>query len=371
MCYKDAVNNKSNQKNIGIIKSSNLCVEINLYSDSNEMAVCNLASICLSKFVELNDLQNSNNLNVVVYSKDNCKYCTLAKDVLNSRHIQFSEVLLNDTIERINFYEQYTDEEEGTIVNSMPQIFINYVRIGGYDELLKYINKYSSPSFNYDKLGLITETIVENLNCIIDKNYYPTNGSRYSNLKHRPIGIGVQGLADVFIKMNLSFTSLEARKLNKNIFETIYYYALKKSCELSKIHGSYETFIDSPAYNKILQFDMWNKIPEFISIDKWNALKDDICKYGIRNSTLISLMPTASTAQIMGNNESFEPYTSNIYVRKVLSGEFIVINKHLVNYLRCNNLYTKEIIDQIILHKGSVQHLNLPQNINEILKRVL
>ena len=364
MCYKDQVNYKSNQKNIGIIKSSNLCVEVNLFSDSKETAVCNLASICLSKFVE-NKINN-----FTIYSKDNCKYCTLAKKLLSENNFNYNEILLNDENERLKFYEKYTDEEEGILVNSMPQIFENdgNKRIGGYKNLIKFLqdNKY----FNYEKLGEITETIVENLDIVIDKNYYPTNEAKISNKKHRPIGIGVQGLADMFMEMNLSFICDDARKLNKDIFETIYYYALNKSCELAKTKGSYETFNGSPTSKGILQFDLWNKVPEKISIEKWNSLKLKIQEFGLRNSTLISLMPTASTAQIMGNNESFEPYTSNIYTRRVLAGEFVLINKHLIKYLKNNNLLNKDTIDSIIFEKGSIQTLNIPKEIKEVFKTV-
>ena len=174
----------------------------------------------------------------------------------------------------------------------------------------------------------------------------------------------------------MSFTCDDARKLNKDIFETIYYHALNKSCELAKensmknLDGPYSTFNESPASKGILQFDMWNKIPERYSQEKWNDLKQEIQECGIRNSTLIALMPTASTAQIMGNNESFEPYTSNMYTRKVLAGEFVLINKHLIKYLRNNNLFTKDIVDSIIVKKGSVQHLNIPQEAKDIFKTV-
>ena len=161
-------------------------------------------------------------------------------------------------------------------------------------------------------------------------------------MKHRPIGIGVQGLADAFMLMNLPFTCDDAKKLNKDIFETIYYHALKKSCKLAKQKGAYETFSGSPTSKGILQFDMWNKVPEKIPNEKWNFLKQQIQECGLRNSTLIALMPTASTAQIMGNNESFEPYTSNMYTRRVLAGEFVLINKHLIRYLKNNNLFSKE-----------------------------
>ena len=366
MCYKDKVNYKSNQKNIGIIKSSNLCVEVNLFSDSKETAVCNLASICLPKFVE-NKINN-----FIVYSKNDCKYCDLAKKLLSDNNLGYSQVSLNNDSERLKFYEKYTDEEEEILVNTMPQIFENdngkNKRIGGYTDLVKYLenNKY----FNFHKLGEVTETIVENLDIIIDKNYYPTNEAKTSNIKHRPIGIGVQGLADTFMLMYLSFTCNDSKKLNKDIFEIIYYHALKKSNELAKEKGAYETFIGSPASKGILQFDMWNKIPEKITIEKWNFLKYEIQECGLRNSTLIALMPTASTAQIMGNNESFEPYTSNMYTRRVLAGEFVLINKHLIKYLKNNNLFSKETIDSIILQKGSIQELNISKEAKEIFKTV-
>ena len=373
MCYKDQVNYKSNQKNIGIIKSSNLCVEVNLFSDSKETAVCNLASICLSKFVE------NRTKNFIVYSKDNCKYCDLAKKLLSDNNLEYSQILLNNESERLEFYEKYTDEEEGTLVNTMPQIFVdnndnnndnsNYnKRIGGYTDLVKYLE--DNKHFNFDKLGEVTETIVENLDIVIDKNYYPTNEAKNSNMKHRPVGIGVQGLADTFMLMNLSFTCYDARKLNKDIFETIYYHALKKSCELAKEKGAYESFSGCPASKGILQYDLWNKTPEKIANEKWNLLKQEIQKCGLRNSTLIALMPTASTAQIMGNNESFEPYTSNMYTRRVLAGEFVLINKHLIRYLKNNNLFSKETIDSIILQKGSVKGLNISNQAKEIFKTV-
>ena len=277
ICYKDSVNRKTNQNNLGTIKSSNLCTEIMQYSNSKETAVCNLASICLPKFIK-----------------------------------------------------------KGKI--------------------------------DYSFLGKIVEIIVNNLNLIINKNNYPTIECQNSNLKHRPIGIGIQGLADVFMKLKIPFTSDRAKKINKNIFETIYYYSLKKSNELSKEYGYYTTFPGSPASKGILQFNMWNKNPELYSWDKWNNLKQNIKKYGLRNSLLVAPMPTASTAQIMGNNESIEPYTSNIYTRRVLSGEFIVINKHLINYLKNKNLMKKEIIDSIIVNKGSVQHLDIPLKKKEIFK---
>jgi ribonucleoside-diphosphate reductase alpha subunit len=277
MLYKDSINRKSNQKNYGIIKSSNLCTEIVQYSDSKETAVCNLASLCLPSFV---------------------------KDGI----------------------------------------------------------------FNFELLGEKTQELVINLNKIIDINAYPTPESKLSNIKHRPMGIGVQGLADVFMILKIAYDSDAARKLNRDIFECIYYNALIMSCELSKIHGPYETFNGSPTSQGILQFDMWNAKPQKYSLDLWENLKNEIKINGLRNSLLIAPMPTASTAQIMGNNESFEPYTSNIYTRAVLSGNYVLLNNHLVKELRDRNLFTKDIIEKIMLEKGSVQNLNLPKDIKDIYK---
>ena len=174
-----------------------------------------------------------------------------------------------------------------------------------------------SKDYNYDSLGEKVEVLVYNLNMVIDRNHYPTEESRLGNMKHRPIGIGVQGLADVYMILNLPFTSEEARLINKNIFETIYYYSLKQSNKLAQDYGTYESFNGSPASHGILQYDMWNVKPEYIKEENWNKLKSNILAHGLRNSLLVAPMPTASTAQIMGNNESFEPYTSNIYSRRV------------------------------------------------------
>ena len=275
--YKDAVNRKSNQKHYGIIKSSNLCTEIVEYSDSNETAVCNLASLCLPKYVKNN-------------------------------------------------------------------------------------------KFNFDLLGEKTQELVHNLNNIIDINDYPTDEAKLSNLKHRPIGIGVQGLADTFMMLKMSYDSDNARKLNKDIFECIYYNALIMSSKLAEFHGPYETFVGSPTSFGILQFDMWNVKPELYSSDEWDNLKNIIKTTGIRNSLLVAPMPTASTAQIMGNNESFEPYTSNLYTRAVLSGNYVIVNQHLINELNERNLFTPDIIEKIMLNKGSVQNIDLPDDIKSIYK---
>eukprot|EP01130_Rhizamoeba_saxonica_P001341 TRINITY_DN11206_c0_g1_i1.p1 TRINITY_DN11206_c0_g1~~TRINITY_DN11206_c0_g1_i1.p1 ORF type:complete len:817 (-),score=199.70 TRINITY_DN11206_c0_g1_i1:78-2387(-) len=278
MMYKDACNKKSNQKNLGTIRSSNLCTEIVEYTSPDEVAVCNLGSIALSKFVQ-------------------------------------------DGI------------------------------------------------FNFDKLYEISYHLTGNLNLVIDETYYPIKEAEYSNLRHRPIGLGVQGLADAFILMGLPFDSEDARQLNKDIFETIYFAALTRSNDEAKVHGHYETFPGSPASDGILQFDFWDVDPS----DRWDwdDLRDKIMDYGLRNSLLLAPMPTASTSQILGNNECIEPYTSNIYTRKVLSGEFTVINKHLINSLLDMNLWNEEIRNQIIAHRGSVQRIpEIPDEMKEIYRTV-
>jgi ribonucleoside-diphosphate reductase alpha subunit len=232
--------------------------------------------------------------------------------------------------------------------------------------LPSYINENNE--MNYDLLGDKTRELVKNLNNIIDINSYPTEESRVSNMRHRPIGVGVQGFADILMMMKISYDSEKAREINKCVFECIYYNALLESNNIARKSSSYETFEGSPASKGILQFDMWGVTPQFIDVEKWNILKQDIKMSGLRNSLLVAPMPTASTAQIMGNNESFEPYTSNIYTRAVLSGNYIIVNQHLIEELRTRNLYSKELIEQIMLNKGSIQSLNLPNDIKSIYK---
>ena len=271
MCYKDSVNEKSNQKNIGTIKSSNLCTEIVEVSSPDETAVCNLASISLPAFVE--------------------------------------------------------DGE-----------------------------------FNFEKLNKVTRVVTRNLNRVIDRNYYPTEAARKSNLRHRPIAIGVQGLADVYMMLGLAFDEPQARQMNKDIFENIYFGALQESCELAKEEGPYETFRGSPAHDGKLQFDLWG-----LETHGFDNLKQEIIKWGLRNSLLVAPMPTASTAQILGNNEAFEPYTTNLYLRRTLAGEFVMINKHLVRDLQKLGIWGKGVKDQIIAANGSVQDLpGLPARLKEI-----
>uniref|UniRef100_T1HAX5 RIBORED_LARGE domain-containing protein n=1 Tax=Rhodnius prolixus TaxID=13249 RepID=T1HAX5_RHOPR len=275
MLYKDSCNRKSNQQNLGTIKCSNLCTEIVEYTSPDEVAVCNLASIAL--------------------------------------------------------------------------------------------NKYMNPNRSYDfkKLKEVTKIVTKNLNKIIDVNYYPIVEARRSNMLHRPIGIGVQGLADLFIQMRIPFESERAQELNKQIFETIYYGALEASCELAQIHGTYDSYEGSP----ILQYDMWNVTPT--TLWDWTALKRKIAEHGLRNSLLLAPMPTASTAQILGNNESFEPFTTNMYTRRVLSGEFQVVNHHLLRDLVDLKIWNEDMKNELIKNNGSVQNIKgIPDDLKAIYKTV-
>ena len=287
MCYKDSVNSKSNQNNIGVVKSSNLCTEIMEVSGPDETAVCNLASICLPSFVRESAWGNS-------------------------------------------------DGESGVSID-----------------------------LDCVKLAEVTRVVTRNLNRVIDKNYYPTEAARKSNLRHRPIGIGIQGLADVYMMLGIPFDSPQAREINKDIFSTIYFAALEESCDLALEEGTYETFRDSPADKGKLQFDLWGKTDR-----GFDELKQKIHTFGLRNSLLIAPMPTASTAQIMGNNEAFEPYTTNIYLRRTLAGEFVMVNKHLVKDLQKINMWNPQIKTEIIRHGGSVQNLEIPPHLKEIYRTV-
>ncbi len=274
--FKDAANGKSNQQNLGTIKSSNLCTEIIEYTSPDEVAVCNLGSIALPKFVE-------------------------------------------------------------------------------------------KGKFDHNKLFEVTYQLARNLNRVIDQNYYPIPEARRSNMRHRPIGIGVQGLADAFILMRHPFDSVEAKVLNREIFETIYYAALTASKDLAKEEGPYETYEGSPMSQGVLQFDMWGVKPS--DRWEWDVLRSEIEQHGVRNSLLLAPMPTASTAQILGNNECFEPYTSNIYTRRVLSGEFVVVNKYLLRDLVKLGLWGEELKNKIVAANGSIQHIpEIPQNLKDLYK---
>jgi ribonucleoside-diphosphate reductase alpha chain len=293
MLYKDAANYKSNQKNLGTIKSSNLCTEILEYTDKNEIAVCNLASIALPRYV--------------------------------------------------------------------------VIPTGKVREKDKKLRK-----FDFQRLYEVTYQATVNLNQVIDVNFYPTPETQHSNFKHRPIGLGVQGLADTFALMGLPFESDEARKLNKDIFETIYFAALTASKDLAAVDGEYQSFHGSPASRGLLQYDLWG-INENDLSGMWDfvALKKEIKEFGLRNSLLVAPMPTASTAQILGNNECFEPFTSNLYKRNTLSGEYAIVNKHLVEDLVNNGLWTDNIRMKLFINNGSVQDIEeIPLDIRETYKTV-
>lgn len=281
MLYKDACNRKSNQKNLGTIKCSNLCTEIVEYTSPDEVAVCNLASIALPRYVDV-----------------------------------------------------------------------------------------ATMTFNHQELYRVTKIVVRNLNKVIDRNFYPVEEARNSNMRHRPIGLGVQGLADALILLRMPFSSPEAQRLNEEIFETIYYAAVESSCDIAAEDGPYESFAGSPASQGLLQFDLWGQKPTTTRWG-WDALKERVKTVGLRNSLLMAPMPTASTSQILGNNECFEPFTSNIYLRRVLSGEFPVVNKHLVLDLIRRNLWNEDVRNQIIAANGSVQRIaDIPQDLKELYKVV-
>lgn len=281
MLYKDAANRKSNQKNLGTIRSSNLCTEILEYTSPDEIAVCNLASLSLPMFVE-------------------------------------------------------------------------------------------NGQFNHQLLFDVTKRVTRNLNKVIDRNYYPVKEAENSNMRHRPVGLGVQGLADAFIMLRLPFTSDEAKKLNQEIFETLYFAAVTASMEMAKEEGSYSTFKGSPISKGEFQFNLWGLKDEDLSGRwDWASLRKEVMEHGVRNSLLVAPMPTASTSQILGNNEAFEPYTSNIYTRRVLSGEFIVVNKHLLQDLVNLGLWNESLKQEIMRHNGSVQNIDIiPQDIKELYKTV-
>jgi ribonucleoside-diphosphate reductase alpha subunit len=224
--------------------------------------------------------------------------------------------------------------------------------------------------FDHQRLHAVTKMITKNLNRVIDRNFYPTEAAKRSNMRHRPIGIGVQGLADVFIMCRMPFGSEASRELNAHIFETMYHAGLEASCELAEVDGAYETFEGSPASQGVLQFDMWDREPKLSGRYDWDAMRQRV-KKGLRNSLLLAPMPTASTSQILGNNECFEPYTTNIYLRRTLAGEFVVVNKHLVKDLQALGLWSKEMKDLMIKAGGSVQNItDIPQDIKDLYKTV-
>ena len=355
MLYKDACNSKSNQKNLGTIKSSNLCTEIIEYSNDEETAVCNLASIALSKFTKQTTSPFTKPL--TVYTKNDCKWCDLLKYLLNRKNIEYNQVIIDPSM-----FENYQKEFN---VKTLPLLMHGEEKVGGYDATLNLLRD----KFDYELLHKVTKVVTRNLNNVIDINFYPTDKTKNSNMKHRPIGIGVQGLADAFAIMDVPFHTNLAKQINRNIFETMYHAALEASMEAAKKEGPYTSFKGSPASEGILQFDMWNVTPS----DRydWDSLKLNIAQHGLRNSLLLAPMPTASTSQILGNNECFEPFTSNIYVRRTIAGEFVCINKFLLKELIDLGLWTDEIKNSIIRQNGSVQNVKgIPKGLQEKYKIV-
>ena len=360
LLYKDACNKKSNQKNLGTIKSSNLCCEIVEYSDDKETAVCNLASIALSKFVKppTYPFKNTGAESIKVYTKNNCNWCLMMKNELKKNKISYTEEVVE-----VEDFESFKKQHG---VETVPQLYDGDELIGGYSKVAELLK----PEFDYDELHHITKIVTANLNKVIDINFYPTTKTRTSNMRNRPIGIGVQGLADAFALLNLPFHSEEASRVNEMIFETMYHAALEKSMEIAKIEGPYSSFKGSPASNGILQFDMWNVKVSNNRYD-WDKLKHDIKENGIRNSLLLAPMPTASTSQILGNNECFEPFTSNIYVRRTIAGEFVIINKHLLSELINTGLWNEDTKQQMVKDNGSIQNIKaIPQALKDKYKIV-
>ncbi len=351
MLYKDSCNRKSNQKNLGTIRSSNLCTEIIEYSDSNEYAVCNLASINLTKYVEFQKAPN----NITIYSIDNCIYCRLAKAFFHNNNYKYTNIIVQDKDEFTKIHDYKT----------FPLIYIDDVKVGGYTDMLEKLR----PIFNHKELHRITRVITRNLNIVIDKNFYPVPETKRSNMKHRPIGIGVQGLADVFMKMKLSFDSEQARVINREIFETIYHASLQESMQLAIENGKYETFEGSPLSQGKLQFDLWDQKTILSDRYDWDELRSKIIANGVRNSLLVAPMPTASTSQILGNNEAFEPYTSNLYTRRTLAGEFVMVNKWLIQDLIDMNLWDQEMKERLMYYRGSIQKIvGIPKMFKDIYK---
>ena len=367
MGYKDAVNKKSNQRNVGVIKSSNLCVEVNLYSDEKEYAVCNLASVSLPSFVieKQWDYEDS----VHVYTIENCSWCLLAKSLLEQKNIPFVEISIKTqnekeslyTMSNIKTFPQILVMKRTDDLNKSSDKEIHYLT---YTELWNVLK----PEFDHKKLFDVVCVATKNINKIIDVNFYPVVETEKSNLKHRPIGIGVQGLADLFIKFRFPFESKEALQLNEEIFETMYYASLYTSNQLAQIEGVYSSYEGSPLSKGLFQFDLWKETPTSGRWD-WDQLREKILKYGVRNSTLLAVMPTASTSQILGNQECIEPYTSNLYTRRTIAGEFTVINKYLINDLIHMKLWNEMMMKKLIYYKGSVQNIKeIPEYIRNIYK---
>lgn len=417
-------------KHLGVFNGivTGQCAEILEYTSKDEIAVCNLLSVCLPKYLERPSIQEP----FTIYSKSGCKYCDLSKTMLTRLGYTYTEINLDNDMARREFFSKLNEQvshelnPEGCVdgvcqmpiggrISTVPQIYLGEKRIGGFNELRDYLK----PVFNFKKLREITKLAVKNLNKLIDYNYYPVPETYTSNMRHRPIGIGIQGLADVFAQLRMSFESQDAIDLSAKIAEHMYLAACQASMELARkrkthiqeyrrlikkpvperteedtqqifdinqkyimyvdeleklpmsLAGAYSSFVGSPASHGQLQFDLWGVQPSAELAEEWTKVKDDIKKHGMRNSLLMAMMPTASTSQIMGNIECGEPFTNNIYSRKTLAGEFIIINKYLVADLMALNLWTQEIKDRIIVANGSVQGIQeIPEATRALYKTV-
>jgi ribonucleotide reductase alpha subunit len=415
MLYKDACNEKSNHKHVGTIKSSNLCVapETKILTSKGQQIISELVDQDVEVWngdefsnVTIRQTGKNQKLLTVKTSKGLELRCTPYHKFWIVGHsepieaqnlekgmetIRYSLPDDNDThFDKIVSVEDLGETSDTFCFNEplKHRGIFNGILTGNCTEILEYTDKdetavcnlasialpkyvdVEKKEFNHEELHRVTKMVTRNLNKVIDKNFYPTENGERSNMRHRPIGIGVQGLADVFIMLRMSFGSEESRKLNRDIFETIYHASLESSCELAEMYGTYETFKGSPFSQGILQFDMWDRDPKFSGRYDWNAMRE-LVKKGTRNSLLLAPMPTASTSQILGNNECFEPYTTNIYLRRTLAGEFVVVNKHLVNDLKERGLWSKEMKDLMVKANGSVQNIiDIPDDLKELYKTV-
>jgi ribonucleotide reductase alpha subunit len=415
MLYKDACNEKSNHKHVGTIKSSNLCVapETKILTSKGQQIISELVDQDVEVWngdefsnVTIRQTGKNQKLLTVKTSKGLELRCTPYHKFWIVGHnepieaqnlekgmetIRYSLPDDNDThFDKIVSVEDLGETSDTFCFNEplKHRGIFNGILTGNCTEIIEYTDKdetavcnlasialpkyvdVEKKEFNHEELHRVTKMVTRNLNKVIDKNFYPTENGERSNMRHRPIGIGVQGLADVFIMLRMSFGSEESRKLNRDIFETIYHASLESSCELAEMYGTYETFKGSPFSQGILQFDMWDRDPKFSGRYDWNAMRE-LVKKGTRNSLLLAPMPTASTSQILGNNECFEPYTTNIYLRRTLAGEFVVVNKHLVNDLKERGLWSKEMKDLMVKANGSVQNIiDIPDDLKELYKTV-
>jgi ribonucleoside-diphosphate reductase alpha subunit len=425
MLFKDHINEKSNQANIGIIKSSNLCSEITLVSNDEEHAVCNLASICLNKFVK----PFKSDRTWTIYTKENCKYCNWSKNYME--YNKFDYIVKENTPENAAFLRENNSKNNSKNNNdcvdgactyqkiSYPQIYYGDLYIGGFEDMIQY----TAADYNFQELWETAYIATINLDHVIDKNYYPTPETRCSNLRNRPLGLGVQGLADTLVAMKIPFESDMAVRFNKHMMEIIYHASLTASmnmaharhddmkefieyynsqhinipeyydktfnieneemndiyhrhninkCEmkLTSHYGAYSSYNNSPLSKGLLQFDLWKEDSSDNSICNWGNVRDGIYEYGVRNSVLVALMPTASTSQIMGNNECFEWFTNNIYTRRTLAGDFPIVNKHLVIDLLSIGEWNEDIKQIIIASDGNVNNLDIPSIYKELYKTI-